>query len=446
MAIVIKKGLDLPIDGKPVQAIEAGAEIGQVALIGDDYVGMKPRFLVKEGDRVKAGQPVFADKKTEGVIYTSPTSGTVNSINRGAKRKFLSIVFDVDGNDEETFASHDSVEGLDREVVQQQLLDSGMWQAFRTRPFSMTPTPGTEPRSIFVTAMDTNPLSAEPELIISNHTEEFVAGLHVITKLTSGKTYVCTRNDSRIPGDKVPDVFTEEFHGPHPAGLPGTHIHFIDPVGPNKTVWHIGYQDVIAIGHLFTTGRIMTERTVSVAGPRVLKPGLFTTRLGCRIDDLTAGMIDGDDTRLVSGSVLCGRTIEEPVNFLSRFDVQVTALEEGNKREFLGWQGPGFNKYSVTRIYGGALGAGKLFKMSTNLNGSKRSMVPVESYERVVPLDILPTQLLRALIVNDTDQAQALGCLELAEEDLGLCTYVCPGKYEYGSILRENLTQIEKEG
>ena len=446
MAIVIKKGLDLPIDGKPVQAIQPGPEISQVALLGDDYVGMKPTLLVQEGDAVKLGQPVFADKKTDGVIYTSPTSGKVNSINRGAKRKFLSMVFDVDGEEEVTFQSHDSVSGLDRETIQKQLLDSGMWPAFRTRPFSKVPVPGTEPNSIFVTAMDTNPLSAEPELIISNHSEHFSTGLQVITQLTSGKTFVCTRNDSRIPGDKVPNVVQEEFHGPHPAGLPGTHIHFLDPVGPNKTVWQIGYQDVIAIGHLFTTGRLMADRTVSVAGPRVLKPGLFTTRLGSRIEDLTTGMIDGDDTRLVSGSVLCGRTCEEPVNFLGRYDVQVTALEEGDKREFLGWQGPGFNKFSVTRIYAGAVAAGKLFRMSTNINGSKRSMVPVETYERVMPLDILPTQLLRALIVNDTEQAQALGCLELSEEDLGLCTYVCPGKYEYGSILRDNLTLIEKEG
>ena len=446
MAIVIKKGLDLPIDGKPVQAIQPGSDISQVALLGDDYVGMKPTLLVKEGDPVKLGQPVFVDKKTEGVVYTSPTSGKVSSINRGAKRKFLSMIFDVDGEAEESFQSHETVVDLGRESIQKQLLDSGMWAAFRTRPFSKVPLPGSDPSSIFVTAMDTNPLSAEPELIISNHSEHFTTGLQVITQLTSGKTFVCTRNDSRIAGDKVPNVVQEEFHGPHPAGLPGTHIHFLDPVGPEKTVWQIGYQDVIAIGHLFTTGKLMTERTVSVAGPRVLKPGLFTTRLGCRVEDLTSGMIDGDDTRIVSGSVLCGRTCEEPINFLGRYDVQISALEEGDKREFLGWQGPGFNKFSITRIYAGAVGVGKLFKMSTNINGSKRSMVPVETYERVMPLDILPTQLLRALIVNDTEQAQALGCLELSEEDLGLCTYVCPGKYEYGSILRENLTQIEKEG
>lgn len=446
MPFQISKGLDLPLDGQPVQAIQQGPEIKQVALIGDDYVGMKPTLLVGEGDSVKAGQPIFADKKTEGVVYTSPASGKINSINRGAKRKFLSMTIDVQGDEKVSFKSYDSLGDIDREAAQQQLVDAGLWPAFRTRPFSKVPELNSEPNSIFVTAMDTNPLAAEPELIVGSNTEDFVSGLTIISKFTHGKTYVCTRNDSRMPGDKVPNVVTEEFHGPHPAGLPGTHIHFLDPVGPNKIVWQINYQDVIAIGRLFTQGELMTERVISVAGPRVLKPGLYRTRLGCRIQDLTEGMIDGDDTRLVSGSVLCGRTAEEPLNYLGRYHLQVSALEEGNKREFLGWQGPGFNKFSITRIYAGALGAGKRFKMSTNINGSKRSMVPVGTYERVMPLDVLPTQLLRALIVNDTDQAQALGCLELDEEDLALCTYVCPGKYDFGTILRENLTMIEKEG
>lgn len=447
MPFEIKKGLDLPIAGQPVQAIEAGPEISQVALLGDNYVGMKPTLQVQPGDKVKTGQPIFTDKKTEGVTYTAPASGTVAAINRGDKRKFLSLVIDIEGDDTEKFRSFDSLEEVEAETIQQQLTTSGLWSALRTRPFSKVPQPGSEPNSIFVTAMDTNPLSAEPELIVSNHGEDFVTGLTAIAKLTSGRTYVCTRNDSRIPGENIPGVQFEEFSGPHPAGLPGTHIHLLDPVGPDKMVWQIGYQDVIAIGHLFNHGELMTERVVAIAGPRVKKPGLYRTQLGANLMQLTSGLVEGgDDTRIISGSVLGGTTAKEPVNFLGRYDLQVTALEEGNKREFLGWQGPGFNKFSVTRIYAGALGAGKKFKMNTNLNGSKRSMVPVGTYERIMPLDILPTQLLRALIVEDTDSAQALGCLELAEEDLALCTYVCPGKYEYGSILRDNLTLIEKEG
>ena len=220
-----------------------------------------------------------------------------------------------------------------------------MWTSFRTRPFSRTPVLGTEPNSIFVTATDTNPLAAEPELIISQHIDDFTSGLRVIRQLTEGKTYVCTRDDSRVPGEGIPNVVMERFSGPHPAGLAGTHIHFIDPVGPKKTVWQIGYQDVIAIGHLFTTGQLMTERT-AVGGPLVGKPTLFKTRMGACLDDLLKPAdVDTKNARVISGSVLCGRASSESVNYLGRFHNQVSVLEEGNKREFLGWQKPGFDKF-----------------------------------------------------------------------------------------------------
>ena len=249
-----------------------------------------------------------------------------------------------------------------------------------------------------------------------------------------------------MPGKNLADVQFEEFSGVHPAGLAGTHIHFLDPVGPHKTVWTIDYQDVVAIGQLVSTGTIMTDRVIAVGGPRIKEPGLYKTRLGACVDELVAGNVDPNNTRLISGSVLCGRVATEPTNYLGRYHHQVCALEEGNKREFLGWQGPGFDKFSITRIYAGSLGKDKKFDMTTSSGGSKRAMVPVGTYERVMPLDILPTQLLRALLTNDTELAQALGCLELDEEDLALCTYVCPGKYDYCSSLRENLTTIEKEG
>jgi Na+-transporting NADH:ubiquinone oxidoreductase subunit A len=446
MTHIITKGLNLPITGEPVQAILPGPTIKQVGMIADDYLGMKPTFRVGDGDVVKAGQILFEDKKNPRVMYVSPAAGRISAIHRGAKRRFISLSIDVESDESIEFPSFDSLNAVNRETAESLLLESGLWTSFRTRPYSKAPRPGSVPHSIFVTAMDTNPLSAEPELIVSNNSEHFVAGLTIVATLTSGKVYVCTRNDSRIPGGKIPKVQMEEFHGPHPAGLAGTHIHLLDPVGPTKTVWHIGYQDVIAIGCLFTTGRLMCERVVAVAGPAVKKPGLYRTRLGARLEELTAGLTVGSSLRVVSGSVLCGREMEPLTNYLGRFHLQVSVLAEGNQREFLGWQRPGFNKFSVTRIYAGAIGAGKKFALNTNLNGGHRSMVPVETYERIMPLDILPTQLLRALIVKDTDAAQALGCLELDEEDLGLCTYVCPGKYEYGSLLRENLAIIEKEG
>lgn len=449
MLKTIKKGLDIPISGQPVQDISNAPAASTVALLGDDYVGMRPKLHVAEGDKVKLGTPLFNDKKTDGVVYTSPAAGTVKEINRGAKRRFLSIVIDVDGDAAETFESFNSLSDLNREKVQDLLIKSGLWTALRTRPYSKVPLPGTEPHSLFVTAIDSNPLAPEPEMIIESQKENFVSGLTVLSKLTLGKTYVCTREDSTVPGENVPNVSFAQFAGPHPSGLVGTHIHFLDPVNENKTVWHINYQDVIAVGHLFTTGKLTTERIISLAGPRVENPRLLRTQLGACIDGLVEGNADLDNARIVSGSVLTGRQVESPENFLGRYHNQVSVLEEGTKREFLGWQLPGPDKYSVTPIYAGSW-LKKLFPMTTSSGGSKRAMVPMGTYEKVVPMDILPTQLLRSIIVGaktgDTEEALKLGVLELDEEDLSLCTYVCPGKYDYSSILRDNLTLIEKEG
>ena len=467
MVHVIKKGLNVPISGAPEQTIDQNEKaVTSVGLIADDYHGMRPTMLVKEGDKVKLGQPLFEDKKNEGVLFTSPGSGVVRSINRGDKRKFLSIIIDLEGDEEETFPQFDSFQGIGGHAVTENLLKSGLWTAFRTRPYSKTPVPFTVPRAIFVNAMDTNPLASEPELVIDRNREHFVNGLSVLSNLLEApqatsenaegektsssanheaKIYLCTRTESRVPGGDMEKVQHEQFKGPHPAGLPGTHIHLVDPVNQNKTVWTIGYQDVIAIGHLFATGRLMTSRVISLAGPVVKKPRLIQTRVGACLDDIVAGELSSDHVRVISGSVLAGDKSEQNLNYLGRYHNQVSVIEEGDHREFMGWQKPGVEKFTVTRLYVGAL-LKKTFNMTSNLNGSYRSMVPIETYERVMPLDILPTQLLRALISKDTEDAQALGCLELDEEDLALCTFVCPGKYEYGSILRDNLTVIEKEG
>ena len=447
MVFELKEGLDLPISGRPVQDIQPGPKITKVGLISDDYIGMRPTMLVGVGDKVKLGQPLFTDKKTVGVVYTSPAAGTVEAMTRGEKRKFESMEIALSGDEQIAFKSFTSLDDIQRDQVQAQLVESGSWCAFRTRPFSKVPQLNTEPNSIFVTAMDTNPLSAEPELIISANKELFINGLQVISKLTHGKTYVCTGPNTRISGKGVPNVVFEEFKGPHPAGLAGTHIHFLDPVNQKKTVWTIGYQDVIAIGHLFRTGRIMTERVIAVGGPMVSQPRLCKSRLGACLDDFFKdGKTNLKNARVISGSVLNGRKSEPTKNYLGRYHNQISVIEEGNKREFLGWQMPGFDKFSLTKIYGGSWMKGKLFPLTTSSGGSKRAMVPVGTYERVMPLDILPTQLLRAIINKDTEDSQMLGVLELDEEDLALCTYVCPGKYNYGSLLRENLTQIEKEG
>ncbi len=445
--IKIKKGLDLPIAGAPAQVIENGNNVTQVALVGFDYNGMKPTMEVQVGDRVKCGQLLFTDKKTEGVRYTAPASGTITAINRGERRIFQSIVIDVEGDEHEEFAKFEAGEltNLTRQQAVDNLVASGEWTSFLTRPYSKVPEVDAEPHSIFVTAMDTHPLAADPLVVIGEAKQDFKQGLQIISHLTRGKVFVCTAPGAQLdlPGG---DVVQESFEGPHPAGLPGTHIHFLDPVNASKFVWTIGYQDVIAISRFFTTGRKSLQRIVSLAGPVVDKPRLLKTRVGANLAQLTAGEITAEDARLVSGSVLGGRHARNHVAYLGRYTNQVTALEEGDNRELFGWLSPGANKFSLLNIYLSKLNPSKLFKFTTTTNGSERAMVPVGSYEKIMPLDILPTQLLRSLIVGDTEMAQKLGCLELDEADIALCTFVCPGKYEYGPILRQNLTLIEKEG
>jgi len=439
--------MDLPIAGEPVQTAEDGPLLRTLALVGDDYIGMKPTMLVREGDTVKLGQALFTDKKTPGVCYTAPGCGRVAAIQRGDKRLFRSVVIELEGDDEETFESYldSDLTMLTREQVCENLLRSGLWTSLRTRPYSKVPSPETEPHSIFVTALDTNPLSADAELIVAEHQAEFVYGLQVLRHLTEGVVYVCTAPGEVLAARDLDFVRVEEFNGPHPAGLAGTHIHFLDPVGDKKTVWYLNSQDVIAIGRLFITGRLPVERVISLAGPVVNRPRLIRTRLGASTSELVEGELAPGENRVISGSVLSGRAAVAPCDFLGRYHLQVSALAEGRQRVFLGWQDPGFNKFSVKRVVASAFFANaRKFLFNTSTEGSRRAMVPIGTYERVMPLDVLPTFLLRSLIVKDTEQAQSLGCLELDEEDLALCTFVCPGKYEYGPILRENLNRIER--
>ncbi|WP_028292903.1 Na(+)-translocating NADH-quinone reductase subunit A [Oceanobacter kriegii] len=443
--IKIKKGLDLPITGTPEQTITSGQAVKCVALLGEDYVGMKPTMVVREGDRVKKGQVLFTDKKTEGVQYTAPAAGIVKAVNRGEKRKFLSIVIELDGTEEETFASYsaDKLSSLSAAEVQDNLVNSGLWTTLRTRPYSKVPALGSTPAAIFVNAMDTNPLAANPEVIIAEQAEAFKNGLQVLKRLTEGKLYVCKANGANVPTAGVET--TEEFEGTHPAGLAGTHIHYLHPVSENRTVWTVNYQDVIAIGVLFTTGTLYNERVVALAGPQVKEPRLVRTLQGASLTDLTVGELADGDNRLISGSVFGGRTAADAEAFLGRFHNQVSVLREGRERPMLHYLTPGASRFSVMPIYISKL-MSKAFPFSTSTNGSERAMVPVGAYEKVMPLDILPTQLLRALIVEDMESAINLGALELDEEDLALCSFVCPGKYEYGPILRKNLTRIEAEG
>lgn len=454
----VKKGLDLPIAGVPDQSkIHAGPPVTRVAVVAADYPGMKPTMLVKPGDVVKRGQALFEDKKSPGTFFTAPGAGTVHSVNRGERRALISVVIDLSPEersgkasdaDRVTFESYagTDVAGLNRDQVRDLLIESGMWTALRSRPFSRVPRIDEEPGAIFVTAMDTNPLAPDVNRIYEGREEDFEAGVQAITKLRQDRVFICKAPGSNI-ATRLPGVRDEIFRGPHPSGTPGYHIHKLYPVNRDRIAWYLGLQDVIAIGHLFRTGELDVGRVISIAGPAVQDPRLVRTRLGASTDDLVAGNIEPGDNRVISGSVLSGRAaMGEEAGYLGRYHQQISVLTEGRERHFFGWLTPGVNKFSIINTFVSKLDRRKRFEFTTSTNGSARAMVPIGVYERVMPMDILPTFLLRSLVVGDLENAEKLGVLELDEEDLALCTFVCPGKYDYGPYLRAMLTQIELEG
>ncbi|HEB78338.1 MAG TPA: Na(+)-translocating NADH-quinone reductase subunit A [Methylothermaceae bacterium] len=453
MLIKIKKGLDLPVAGEPEQKIyEDGGEVRSVAVIGQDFIGLRPSLQVQEGDRVRLGQPLFLDKKHPEIRFTAPGCGKVVAINRGAKRVLQSVVIELDGEEEKTFPSWpaDQLPDLTVEQVKENLLKSGLWTRLRTRPYSKVPMPDTEPHSIFVTAIDTNPLAADPVVVLSERADDFRNGLEVISHLTRGKVFVCkSASADGFPAVEPGKVEVVSFEGPHPAGLPGTHIHFLDPVHAEKTVWYLDYQAVLAIGALFTTGRLNVEKVISLAGPMVKRPRLLRTRQGASIEDLTRDEIDtSKPVRVISGSILHGRRARGWSAYLGNFHNQISVLEEYHPRELFGWieMKGGDHKFSLLKVFPLQREKPERYRLTTARFGSPRAIIPIGAYEKVMPLDILPTQLLRALVIGDTETAQQLGCLELDEEDLALCTFVDPGKHNFGPVLRRNLTQIEKEG
>lgn len=447
----VKRGLDLPLAGEPAQAIEPAPPSVQVALLGADQPGLKPTFHVQPGDRVVRGQLLFEDKQVPGVRFTSPAAGTVHAIHRGAYRAFQSLVIEVQEDESATpqqaFGSYTGrpSQTLEAAQVRALLIESGLWTALRTRPYSKVPRADAQPQALFITAIDTRPHAPAVATVMAGREADFRAGVAALAQLCNGPTYVCTAPGLDLGLPTQPRVSVEVFEGPHPAGNVGTHIHLLHPVDQERCVWHAGYQDVIAIGHLFTTGRLDVTRVVSLAGPGVLLPRLLRTRLGASTAQLTAGQIAAGPQRVVSGSVLDGRTAADEVHgWLGRYHLQVSVLAEAVEREFLGWMMPGSDKFSIWGVVTGAFGRRPL-ALNTSTNGGQRAMVPIGAFERVMPLDLMPTFLLRALLMGQDERAEKLGALELDEEDLALCTFVCPGKAEYGPLLRQALTRIEKE-
>jgi Na+-transporting NADH:ubiquinone oxidoreductase subunit A len=442
------KGLDLPLAGEPAPQIDVALAVGRVAVLGLDTHGLKPSLLVAPGDAVRLGQPLYEDKKNPGVRYTAPASGRVIELHRGERRALISLVIQVDHDtrDATEFSCYTArpVGSLGDADVRALLIESGLWTAFRTRPFSKVPSADARPAAIFVTATDTRPHAPPPDLVLADRQDEFRVGMQVLTRLTDGPVFLCQRAGARH--DVPPGVSVAEFAGPHPSGNASWHIHRLLPANLHRVVWTVGYQDVVAFGHLFGRGTLDVTRVVSLAGPGVVRPRLLRTRLGASLEELTQGELRAGQLRIISGSALDGRGVTGPGDaFLGRYHLQIAVLPEAGEREMFGYIALGLEKHSVTNTVLGALRSSHRFVLTTSTNGSPRAMVPIGSYERVMPFDMLPTFLLRALITKEDARAADLGALELDEDDVALCTYVCPGKYEYGPLLRAALERIEKE-
>ncbi|MBK5931156.1 Na(+)-translocating NADH-quinone reductase subunit A [Halochromatium salexigens] len=457
----LKRGLDIPLAGAPEARIDASPVVTRVAHVGTDCIGVKrlPSLEIEVGDRVRLGEPISRRKAYREIAATAPGSGVVEAIHRGPRRVLETIVIRLDhprdGDDplpptadQETFNAYQAAEldTLNGEQVRENLLASGSWLALRTRPFGMIPPPDSSPAALFVTAIDTHPLAPDPAIIIDDAGEAFADGLRVLGKLTDGPRYCCQRPGAALPVPATSGFQVAAFAGPHPAGLPGTHIHLLAPVSLERAAWYIGYQDVIEIGRLFRSGRLDPTRVIGLAGPMVANPRLIRTRLGASTNDLVQGELSGRrEARVISGSVLGGRHAVGTSAFLGRFHNQITVLAEEREREWFGWLKPGRGRYSALNLFWSGRARGEALPLGTSQHGSPRAMVPIGAYERVMPLDLLPTQLLRALLVDDIETAEALGALELEEDDLALCSFVDCGKHDFGPVLRRNLNKIWHE-
>lgn len=445
-----RRGLDLPISGTPAPEIDDAGVPTSVALLGEEFVGLKPTLLVDVGDHIRPGQALYEDKKNPGVRYTSPFGGEVTAVHRGDRRAFLALTIKVDRTARPvSFSSYTGrpAGGLSQKEVVDLLIESGEWTALRSRPFGRVPSPETHPAAILVNGIDSQPLAPDPLAAVSGSEDDLTAGLAMLAKLTEGPVFVTTRPGREIPRPEGDRFRHEQFAGKHPAGTAGYQIHRLMPAGRQRSIWYLDLQEAVALGHLARTGTLDAHRVVSYGGPAVSNPRLLRAARGAMIAPLIDEDPTDEGTRVVAGSVLSGRSARKPETaFLGRFDRQISVLAEDRERRLLGWTLPGFNQFSVTRAFASTLLPGKRFAMNTSTNGSPRAIVPIGLYEKVSPFDFEPTFLLKALVMRDVERAEELGCLELAEEDVDLWSFVCPGKIDYRTPLREVLTELEKEG
>lgn len=447
-AIKIKRGLNLPITGS-LQTTEVvkGPVIKHVALLPQEAVGIKVKLQCEVGQTVKVGTPLFFDKRNPQALFTSPSAGEVLAIHRGQRRAVLSVVVMVDESDAQVEFSPFDASKSSREELVDHLCRSGFWPCLRQRPFDSVPATDSTPQAIVVSAGDSSPLAPSPLLLLKGREEHFKAGMAALSKLTDGPTWLATHGGGDWGALLADGVKHQNFDGPHPAGNVGVAIHHLAPVGSEKVTWHIGYQDVADLGEFMATGKLPTERLIALVGPGVRQPKLMRTRKGAATGDLCALDTPFEKARFICGSALGGRVCppSTETGYVGRYANMITVLNDQPKRRFLDWVHPFGKQHTVTNTLLAKF-TNKAFDFDTDLNGGHRGIVPIGSYEEVMPMDILPTQLFRSLAGNDLEGSEKMGVLELAEEDIALCEYVCPSKLELGKMLRAMLTRIEKEG
>lgn len=444
------EGRNIKIKGTAKKEIVDLALPKQAAIQPPDFKGLKPRVVVKVGDYVKVGSPIISDKVIEGLKIVSPVSGKITAVNRGDKRALIDIIIESDGNQEaESFQKFDknSLGSISREDIIKTILNGGMWPCLRQRPFSQIARPTTSPKSIFIHAINTEPLALDVDFILNGQEERFQAGCDILSKLTDGKVHLCTAEGSTsksLSSTKNVDIHT--FHGPHPAGNVGTHIHYIDPIKKGDTVWYIEAQDVLRLADLFLNGVYPTERIVAITGEKAtVKNRVYTkTIIGAPLSILLQGS-DLTGARCISGSILNGREVGAN-GFVGFYDSQISIIPEGGNREFLGWLVPGFNKYTFTKTFASAFLPEKEASLDTDTNGAHRAIVLNHLYDELVPLDIMTYFLLKAIIAGDIEESERLGILECDEEDFTLCSFACPSKTDVSGIIRQGLAVIQKEG
>jgi len=442
--IRIKKGLDLKLAGAAEKKTKT-LNLKNYALKPTDFHGVFPKLMVRVGDKVKAGSPVFFNKYRDNIVFTSPVSGTITDVIRGEKRKMLEIRIESDGADAYESFKQANPKSLKREEVIEQLLKSGVWPLIRQRPYTIIANPEDKPKAIFISGFDTAPLSADIDYILEGKEKEFQTGLDTLSMISDAKIYLNLGPNSKAPAlINAQGVEINYFTGPHPAGNVGVQIHHIDPINKGDIVWTVNAVDVLTIGRLFLEGRYNAEKTIALCGSEIKDPCYYSVKAGVEVGGVVEGQLKQDHVRIISGNVLTGTKVERN-GYLSFYDKEITVIPEGDEYEFFGWLIPRAKKYSFYRTAFSWLTPNKVYKPNTNMNGGERAFVFTGQLEKVLPMDIYPIQLMKAIIAEDIDMMEQLGIYELDEEDIALCEYISTSKINMQELLRKGLDMIRKE-